>query len=513
MADLSEKLLGNDEENDNGNAAKDDLSLAPFAPLVPDEQVLVDEALNRGGTSTTVVRTSGNSSGVTVGEKQPDGFRDVFAAVLFLAHLGVIFYLAFAWGFPSLNYQVPAYGTTDDFHFSGILFLCLISSFAALLLAGVALRVMTTFSEVLIQISLGFSILSNFVLALFFLSQAYWLGMGMALACGAIASCYAYAVWRRIALAAANLVTALTAIRANAGIIVAAYGITALVQVYTIFWLVAWLGVYVRHADCHDDVCTSHLNGLVVLLFLLSYFWTASVGKNLLHVTVSGVVGTFVFTPDDASHFCSPSITDSLARASTWSFGSICLGSLLTAVLQILYQLCRHARRQQSSGSALLLCVLECVVGFLERLVTYFNKWAYCYIGLYGYDYLTAGRNVVQLFRDRGWTTLISDDLVTNTLSLTSLVVGLCTGAVGVLLAHVVPQWVEVFSGGTAMAFFLSAMTGTALSYILFLSVVGAAVDTVIVLFAEAPLELERNHPGLYRQMVAAWRQQEEFRL
>jgi drug/metabolite transporter (DMT)-like permease len=142
-------------------------------------------------------------------------------------------------------------------------------------------------------------------------------------------------------------------------------------------------------------------------------------------------------------------------------------------------------------------------------------QWAYCYIGLYGYDYLTAGRNVLQLFHDRGWTTLITDELVSRTLSLMSLVVGLATGAVGILIAQVFPQWVDPFSSSAAVSFCLPALVGTAMAYILFQSVVGAAVDTVIVVFAQSPLEFERNHPGLYRQMGTAWRRvyPDEFRL
>jgi hypothetical protein len=37
--------------------------------------------------------------------------------------------------------------------------------------------------------------------------------------------------------------------------------------------------------------------------------------------------------------------------------------------------------------------------------------------------------------------------------------------------------------------------------------VVSSAVDTIVVTFCEAPMDFERNHPGLHRQMVSAWRQ------
>lgn len=39
------------------------------------------------------------------------------------------------------------------------------------------------------------------------------------------------------------------------------------------------------------------------------------------------------------------------------------------------------------------------------------------------------------------------------------------------------------------------------------MGVVGSAVNTVIVCFAEAPAELELNHPQLSMEMRSAWRQ------
>lgn len=39
------------------------------------------------------------------------------------------------------------------------------------------------------------------------------------------------------------------------------------------------------------------------------------------------------------------------------------------------------------------------------------------------------------------------------------------------------------------------------------MGVVGSAVNTIIVCFAEAPAEFEMNHPDLSSEMRAAWRQ------
>jgi hypothetical protein len=344
-ADLQEKLLSSQPEVD------------------PEEvNVLMEDAL------------IGN--GGTAGEKQPNQYRDSWAAALFVSHLVAVLYLAVMWGIPALNLEDTSYGATDEVHFAGFFYLCLAASLAALLVAATALSIMTRFAEQLVQISLLFSIGCNALILLFFLTQHFWWGAVLSTVFVAWGLWYARAVWNRIPFAAANLKTAVTALQLNGGIMVVAAATVLVVNLFSVFWMLAWLGVYARSATCKYGECTSHMSSLTVTSFLLSYYWTAAVGKNVLHATVSGVVGTWWFAPNEACSFCSNAITDSWMRASTYSLGSICLGSLLTAVLQVAYHLVDNARRQ-SRGNEILLCVAECLVAMLERIVAYFNKWAY----------------------------------------------------------------------------------------------------------------------------------------
>ena len=60
---------------------------------------------------------------------------------------------------------------------------------------------------------------------------------------------------------------------------------------------------------------------------------------------------------------------------------------------------------------------------------------AYVYVGLYGYSYLEAGKNVITLFQNRGWSSIIADDLADNVLFMMSIGIGLSTGLVGLILA------------------------------------------------------------------------------
>jgi hypothetical protein len=56
---------------------------------------------------------------------------------------------------------------------------------------------------------------------------------------------------------------------------------------------------------------------------------------HILYLLLLNLFSPRWFAPDEASGFCSKAVTDSGMRASTYSLGSICLGSLLTAILQV----------------------------------------------------------------------------------------------------------------------------------------------------------------------------------
>ena len=225
---------------------------------------------------------------------------------------------------------------------------------------------------------------------------------------------------------------------------------------------------------------------------------------------MAGIVGTWWFAPQDASSPFSPAIQQSLKRASTYSLGSICMGSLLVAAIQTLQAIAHQARRHandRNTAASLLLCLVECLLSFLQDLVDYFNQYAYVYIGLYGYDYLTAGRNVIGLFRQRGWTAIINDQLVYRVLTLIGLVIGCLTGLFGVLL-NKATGWANASVGADAHGtiFMLSSVLGWSLAMVV-MGVVQSAVDTIIVSLAEAPQEFQMHHPALSQQVMTAWRQ------
>jgi hypothetical protein len=245
-----------------------------------------------------------------------------------------------------------------------------------------------------------------------------------------------------------------------------------------------------------------------LFLLLLSLYWTQQVFANTIHVIVAGVVSTWWFAPDEASSCCSVAIKDSFVRATTSSFGSICFGSLLVAIIQTLRSFVESARHDNSNDgcAAFVLCLVDCCLQCLQGILEYFNKFAYIYVGMYGYSYLEAGKNVMTLFHAKGWNIIIADDLVSNTLSLFTLIGGGLVGCVGLAVNAAFPSWLAGFEGAASgIAFGFSFLIGIVITAIM-LSVVDSSVNTVLVSFAEAPAEFQENHPKLSGEMRDAWR-------
>lgn len=171
----------------------------------------------------------------------------------------------------------------------------------------------------------------------------------------------------------------------------------------------------------------------------------------------------------------------------------------IVAIIQATREIVRQIREQDDG---ILVCIAECLLGCLEALAEYFNKWAFVYVGLYGYSFIDSGKNVMTLFKTRGWTTIITDNLVGSVFGMLSIGVGLITGLIGTLLASMKGLGAE-FAGG---AFAVGFIVGLVLTSVL-LSVVESSTNTVIVLYAEAPAEFEQNHPELSKSMRDTWRQ------
>eukprot|EP00539_Tryblionella_compressa_P000434 CAMPEP_0178743810 /NCGR_PEP_ID=MMETSP0744-20121128/6405_1 /TAXON_ID=913974 /ORGANISM="Nitzschia punctata, Strain CCMP561" /LENGTH=521 /DNA_ID=CAMNT_0020396841 /DNA_START=20 /DNA_END=1585 /DNA_ORIENTATION=- len=467
------------------------------------------------------------------GEKQPNTCKDWIWAVLFYCHLIVVAF-ATIYSVPKMTADIAAdmsgggYGRRLDeivtsgsqiffswrkleeqqeeddvvsLEMSTILVILAVAGCAGLAISTGALTFMMAFPKPLIKASLFFNLVCIGIMGISALAAGAIFLFVMTAIMFMFNVAYTYAVWPRIPFAAANLVTAVSVIRNNMGLVFFAYNNMIVTFLWSIWWAIAFASsTYVLSGCNAEGVCENDVNGFITFLFFLSFYWTAQVIKNVVQCTVAGTTATWWLFPHEANSCCSQGVRDSYWRSITTSFGSICLGSLIVAIIQATRELVNSIRNQDDSNG-LLLCIADCILSCLESMAEYFNKWAYVYVGIYGYSFMEASVNVMNLFKSRGWTAIIADVLVDTVLLMVSAGVGLLTGILAVLVATAMGQ------GATTLfaAFLLGMLVGFVLCSTLF-SLVSSAVNAVIVLFAEAPREFQQNYPELSQEMLTAYR-------
>ena len=224
------------------------------------------------------------------GEAQPQKFNDVFFAILFYAHLVFMGLLLAA----SLSGGNGGQGG-GDFAF-GMVYFCSVCGIFATGLSTVALSFMMQFATSLVKLALFFNIGCSLAIGIIGLMSGAILMAVLGFLSFFIGCCYAYAVWDRIPFAAANLNTALSAVKSNLGVAVVAYFFLFLAFGWTIWWSIV-----------AGDIMANYGSGIAFLLFL-SFYWTQQVLSNTVHVTTAGVIGTWWFAPHEASSCCSKAI-------------------------------------------------------------------------------------------------------------------------------------------------------------------------------------------------------------
>jgi hypothetical protein len=95
---------------------------------------------------------------------------------------------------------------------------------------------------------------------------------------------------------------------------------------------------------------------------------------------------------------------------------------------------------------------------------------------------------------------------VGNVVILTSIVTGLFMGGVGLALESSTDWFEDSPADAQTFAFLIGLILGFSINAIL-LSTISSGVNAVIVMFADAPAELERNYPDISRNMREKWNQ------
>jgi hypothetical protein len=417
-------------------------------------------------------------------------------AVLFLAQLIAVLLVAIG-NVRRVASELPSAGIVS----AATLRICAASCVTSALFATGWLAVLRQHARALIWISAGGSAVLYALTSIWLLSGQHpsSIALGLLLVLAATTHCaFLYAVRERIAFSATLLSTVASLVHAHPALIVLALGAVAV----TVGWLCVWSVAmsYTLHARALSlggpaAEQTYGAQGWVVFCLLLSFYWTAHVVKNVVHVTVAGTVGSWYFL---APQLQTDPTRRSLRRALTTSFGSICLGSLVVSLIRAL-RLGASAASRRTSPGVLRSCLL-CALGFLDVLVRFFNQYAFTHVALYGKHFTSASRDTWSLLVRCGIDVLAQKEL-TGSVLLAGCVAG---GLANVLVLGTVAR--AAFGGDAhewLPAAWLVFLIGAGVQ-LLVSAVVESAICALYVCYAEDPNALATVHPQLYASFVHA---------
>ena len=242
----------------------------------------------------------------------------------------------------------------------------------------------------------------GFVTAIYMLVRRYWSG-GIVFLLFSVFMLLCFLSWRsRIPFSVLMLQTAIDVAKKFGHVytVSAAGGITA--TAFAGWYSVTLVAIYVKYAPstsnpaCNEGVggCSwGKVTGLVAVVTFCGY-WISEVLKNVVHTTISGVYGSWYFR---SKSYPTKVTRGALRRSMTYSFGSICFGSLAVAVVNFLRQLASVARQQAMAGgdmlATVLFCVVGCIISILDWAIQFLNRYAFSHIALYGKAYIPAAKD------------------------------------------------------------------------------------------------------------------------
>ncbi|DBA02544.1 TPA: hypothetical protein N0F65_011016 [Lagenidium giganteum] len=482
-------------------------------------------------------------------QQASSGFRDWPFAILFVLNVAAMVGLMAIWGIKSIKdggWDVETTSDNKDSHFitaketKVVLGVALAMAVIAVVLALALVKLIVLYASCMITFVLWFNVGLSFAVAAYgFYIGSIFLGV-FGLIIALLNLCYARCVMHRIPFAVANLRVAAAAISKHATTYCVAITMTIIQIAWVGVWALAFLGVanHLRgeksgsaaaatgikaigeqcfsNSECASNYCTKKsssstvktchtqssmstftnddpVNYVIYFFMLVSFYWGLQVFKNISHTTIAGTVASFWFSADSKG-----ATGSALKRSCTTSLGSICLGSLIVAILQALRAMAEQAKEEGSAAA----CFAECILGCLQSLMEYFNRWAYVYVGIYGYKFTQAGKAVFDLFHQRGFDAIINDDLIGTVLSFAALAVGLICAGAGALVANYTD--IVDFEHSTVFLAVLGFIVGVGIA-VTPLSVIDSSVATIFVCFAEDPAAFLQSHPDLYQPLVTEW--------
>ncbi|VEU21549.1 DEKNAAC102203 [Brettanomyces naardenensis] len=360
-------------------------------------------------------------------------YNDIPFTILFLASVAgfiVVAVLGISYYHSHSGYEGS--GVHDSFNTSTmnsntVILLSIVVS-VALLLSFLILVIASKWTKLFLQLGLICNVAFGLGTAIYYLVVGYYsAGIVFLVFAAFFGFCY-WSLRKRIPFSATILRIVIGVSKKYPSCYIIALIGMIVVGAFSYLFVIAIVGVYAKWGDqSKQGYSQSKLIGLLVFVFYSGYYIT-EVMRTTIHVTLSGIYGTWYYLSKSDAGMPKHAALGSFKRAMTFCFGSICFGSLLVSLVQLLRQLITIGKMEalgNGNGWAYcLLVILDALAYVLDFCVRYFNHYAYSYIALYGKSYLKSARDTYHIFKYKGFDALINDCIIDTALGIYSFFAG-----------------------------------------------------------------------------------------
>eukprot|EP00026_Physarum_polycephalum_P007167 Phypoly_transcript_07223.p1 GENE.Phypoly_transcript_07223~~Phypoly_transcript_07223.p1 ORF type:complete len:491 (+),score=45.98 Phypoly_transcript_07223:65-1537(+) len=225
----------------------------------------------------------------------------------------------------------------------------------------------------------------------------------------------------------------------------------------------------------------------LLLYQVFAFFWVVAFMSAVYQHVVAGSVAGWYFSRDVMSNRPRENALSSLFHAVTTSSGSLAFGSLVLAFVQFLNFLLELTKKSNTTNRFLvcLISMIQCLLGCIQGIVQYINKFAYIHIAMHGYSFCKAARECFELISRNFFSAVIMDTITGFVLFVGKALFTAVSSIITIAILDATHRNVSYVTLG------LTATLSFAVLHIIS-HVIGVSVNTVFVCYLE-DLELNKG--------------------
>ncbi|KAJ1677546.1 putative choline transporter, neither null mutation nor overexpression affects choline transport, partial [Spiromyces aspiralis] len=363
-----------------------------------------------------------------INKAQPK-FRDWWAAIAFLVVCGVFIWLSvlFLSALPGDMFKSGRSASqATNFYSWPTVVMVLIFIVIGFLVSVIYLMAIQHASEFIINMSYTLVVAAMLAGAIYYLVARVWFAGALLLAGGLLTGYLWFKYWRHyVKFTSAILKAVCRVFWKFTSTLWASFVFLVVACGFSILWALVLAGS-LKYFSCETDtssqgvkhkVCKEGASKVLSLIYLVfAYYWIVQVLSGVLYTTICGVFGTHFFFPDGQYPYKNP-LLSSLRRATTYSFGSVCFGSLILAIIQTIRLMIKNMQSETSDFlCGVVLCIIQCILGGIQWLAEFITEYAYVDVALFGNSFVTASKRTNELMESSGMRMVANDCLVDSVL-------------------------------------------------------------------------------------------------